>query len=128
MVKDPLRRHEAVAGAARVHRPDAASEASVTRTLPAPPDAVTPWLTDPGRRRRWLDVDPEVRSATAVRSLRWGWPDGTRVTLRVLPAPGGRTRLSVRHLLPSGAAPEAEAGWVERLDRLAAVVGDGSAG
>lgn len=108
-------------------RPDGAFEANVTRTLPVPTDVTLAWLTDPDRRRRWLEVEPELRSTRAVRSLRWGWPDGTRVTMHVHGAAGDRTRLSVQHRVPDddGLADLKQA-WVERFDRLAAAIADGA--
>lgn len=106
-------------------RADGSFEAGASRTLPVPPDVTMTWLTDPERRRRWLEVEPEVRSATAVRSLRWGWPDGTRVTLQVMPASGGRTRLSAQHSVPDDAAvAAAKDAWGTRLDRLRALLDD----
>lgn len=110
-------------------RPDGSFEANVTRTLPVPTDEALRWLTEPAARQRWLDVEPELRSATAVRSVRWGWPDGGRVTLQVLPAPGGRTRLSVRHRTADADAVAAlKREWSDRLDRLQAALTEPAGG
>lgn len=108
-------------------RPDGRFEASATRTLPVPTDVTLSWLTDPELRGRWLDVEPEVRSTRAVKSVRWSWPGGARVTLHVLPAPGDRTRLSVQHSATDGdaIAPLKEE-WSGRFDRLQAAMTDPS--
>ena len=108
-------------------RPDGAFEANVTRTLPVPTEVTLAWLTDPDRRRRWLDVEPELRSTRAVRSLRWAWPDGSRVTVHVHAAPGDRTRLSVQHrTTDADALAELKAAWTGRFDRLQQALTDGS--
>ncbi len=104
-------------------RPDGSFEANLTRTLAAPTDVTLGWLTDADRRARWLEVEPELRSTRATTSVRWGWPDGGRVTLHVLAAPGGRTRLSVQHRTQDAAAiPELKRAWSARFDRLQAAL------
>jgi hypothetical protein len=124
MVKDPLRRHVIRAEGAP---PADGGEARVVRLLPAPTAVVLGWLTDAGRRREWLDAEPEVRTARAVRSVRWGWPDGGRVTLHVHGAAGDGTRLSVRHRTPdAGAVPALEQQWSAAFARLERALADGA--
>jgi hypothetical protein len=105
-------------------RSDGTFEAGVSVTLPVPREEAWTWVADPERVARWLDVDVEVRGETAPKTVRWGWPDGTRVMVAVdaLPdaAAGPRSRVSVAH----GALPgpevlgEAKAAWKDRLARL----------
>jgi hypothetical protein len=103
-------------------RPDGSFEAGASRTYPLPVEQVLRWLADAEQRDRWLDVVPEVRGTPSVRSVRWGWPDGTRVTIHLLGQPGDRTRVSVQHkgLADAEALPPRKAYWAERLDCLAA--------
>ena len=108
-------------------RPDGSFEANVTRTLPVPTGTALTWLSEPDRRRRWLELEPELRSTRAVRSLRWAWPDGSRVTVHVHAAAGDRTRLSVQHRTDDAdAIGRLKQEWAARFDRLQDAIAGGA--
>jgi hypothetical protein len=47
------------------------------------------------------------------------WPDEMRVTVTFEDAPGGKTKLTLRHEgMPKDGAEMAEAGWKESLDKF----------
>lgn len=101
-------------------RPGGTFEAGVSKTLPLGVEQAFAWFDDADLRRRWLDVEVEVRGSTPGKSVRWRWPDGTRVTVAFLAAPNGRTRVGVTHAgLPDSAAlADAKSSWTERLSAL----------
>lgn len=105
-------------------RADRTFEAAVSRAVAVAPDMAFAWLADAALRSRWLEVEPEVLGATRGRSVRWGWPDGGRVTLRLTALPDGRTRVAVRHRVEhdgrddGGRMTALEHYWADRLDAL----------
>ncbi|WP_149203293.1 DUF4287 domain-containing protein [Actinotalea subterranea] len=107
-------------------RPDGTFEAGVSATLPVPVDAVFACVAEPERRARWLDVEPEVRGATPHKTVRWTWPDGTRVLATVTELPGGRTRVSLTQsgLPDADALAPAKEYWRERMAALRELLTD----
>lgn len=98
-------------------RADGTFEATASVTLTAHVEHLFTLLTDPGPRSRWLDVEPVEQRTTPPRSVRWHWPDGSRVALRLTPQAGGKVRLAVQHQRLTGAdqvRPAKEA-WAARL-------------
>jgi len=72
-------------------------------------------------RARWLPgVTPRVLAARSGRSVRFEWPDGTRVEVAFVDKGPAKSQVSVQHLgLPSRArADRVRAEWGERLDAL----------
>ena len=101
-------------------RPDGTFEATGSKIVPLGTAATYRLLTDPAQRARWLDMEPSLRGATEPTSVRWDWPDGSRVTVRLEDA-GGRTRVAVQHhrLADADALAVMKAFWRDRLAQLA---------
>ena len=108
-------------------RADGTFEATTSRTLPVTPDIAFAWLADVAVRSRWLDVEPEVRGMTPGRSIRWAWPDGGRVTVRLTGLPDGRTRVAVQHrgLDDVERLTALKVYWADRLDVLRELAAQG---
>lgn len=116
-------------------RADGTFEASVTKQVRAPLDAVYAALTDPVRRFGWLDsalavshpgVRLDVIGETAGKSVRWRWFDdaedaGCRVVATVSRA-GDAVRVAITHtgLPDTERATELKEMWRERLAALGA--------
>ena len=76
--------------------------------------------SSPGRRARWLPgVKLTVRKATANRSMRITWPDGTSVELW-FQSKGKKSQVGVQHtrLKSKAEQEERKAYWSARLDAL----------
>lgn len=101
-------------------RPDGTFEASGSKIVPLGTAATYRLLTDPAQRSRWLDMEPTLRGTTEPTSVRWDWPDGSRVTVRLEDAEG-RTRVAVQHhrLGDADALAVMKAFWRDRLAQLA---------
>ncbi|NTW38797.1 MAG: hypothetical protein HGA44_02745 [Cellulomonadaceae bacterium] len=101
-------------------RADGTFETTVTKTLPAPLDTAVRWLTDPELRAAWLDVEVDERGSTPGKRVRWGLPDGSRVTVHLLDLPPGRSRFAVQHQALAGAdaVTTAKHEWAARLATL----------
>lgn len=108
-------------------RSDGTFEATATKVLPVDAAEAFAWLTEPDLRRRWLDVDPDVRGSIDIRTVRWGWPDGSFVTAHLDVLADGRSRVAVQHRgLPDAAT---HARWKEYwVGRMGALHGAVSAG
>jgi hypothetical protein len=91
-------------------------DADVTRVYDAFADART--------RKRWLDEDVTIRSATAHKRIRLAWPDGTSVVVGFVAKGAAKSVAAVQHekLADRVAADAAKLAWGERFDRLASVV------
>jgi hypothetical protein len=79
----------------------------------------TAWADD-AARVRWLPEPIAVRTATQDRSMRIGWPDGSRVAVYFWAKGEGKSQVKVSHeKLPYEAAVAAmKAFWSQALDRL----------
>ena len=80
------------------------------------------WADD-GTRRRWLDgVAATVRTATAPKSLRLQWPDGTIVVVGFAAKSDAKSMVALTHtkLRSKAALVDAKKYWTDRLDALAA--------
>ena len=86
------------------------------------------WAAD-ATRRRWLAVTATVRTATAPKTVRLQWPDGTIVIAGFVPKGARKSVVAVVHTkLPDRpAADRAKAFWAEQLDRLAALLAESPA-
>ncbi|GGC01876.1 DUF4287 domain-containing protein [Cellulomonas carbonis] len=111
-------------------RPDGTWEAGASVTVAVPLARAWELCTEPAGRARWLDVEPTVRGATEGKTVRWTFPDGTRVLVSLTALPdgpaGARTRVSATHRGVEGADAVAErkAWWRVRLGRLREVAAE----
>lgn len=98
-------------------------EATKSKTLPVPIAKLYRACRDKRRREKWLPrIDLTVRKATADRSMRITWDDGTSVELWFTAKGAGKSQVQVQHTqLASKADAEArKTFWAERLGALAA--------
>lgn len=96
--------------------------ASKSKTLPVAAETVHPCFTDPEKRRRWLDEDVEIRTATAPKSVRMTWPDGTGVEVWITTKGEAKCSVAIEHtkLDSPDAVAEKKEFWGTALGRLAA--------
>jgi hypothetical protein len=102
-------------------RSDGAYEVSKSRTFNVPVHALFEACADSATRRRWLDgVDAAIRTATAPKSMRLQWPDGTIVALWFTPKGAAKSTIALAHskLASREALDNAKAEWTTRLDAL----------
>jgi hypothetical protein len=79
---------------ARLQRMDGTYEASKSRTFAVPVARLFDAWANSRTRRRWLnEPDVKVRTATAPKSIRLGWNDGTIVVVGFCPRDHRRARL-----------------------------------
>lgn len=110
----------------RGQRRNGAYEAGKSRTFNVPVKTLFEAWADNARRRRWLDRgDIAVRTATAPKSIRLQWPDGTIVVVGFVPKGNAKSAVAVVHtkLRDRAASEKAKAYWTERLDALASLFG-----
>ena len=108
----------------RGQRRDGTYEAGRSRTFNVPVTALFKAWADDRTRRRWLDgVKIVVRTATAPKSMRLQWPDGTLVVVGFTPKGDRKSVVSLAHTkLPDrGASEKAKKFWTARLDALTSV-------
>jgi uncharacterized protein YndB with AHSA1/START domain len=101
-------------------------EANKSKTVPVPVDRLFAAWADARTRRRWLpDVKLEVRRATANRSMRITWDDGTSVVAGFDSRGPQKSIVALTHQkLPDRArADELKRYWGERLEALAEMLG-----
>ena len=107
----------------RGQRRGGAYEATKSRTFNVPVSTLFKAWTDDETRRQWLGVKATVRKASAPKSIRLQWPDGTIIPVWFTPK-GSKSNVAVTQVkLPSkAAADEAKKQWAARLDALASVL------
>ena len=107
-------------------RPDG-YQVSRSKTLAVAASAAFKAWEDKRQRKRWLaDADFTVRKATADKSLRLTWGDGTTtVEVMIYPKGEGKCQVTVQHnkLADAAAGERMKAYWGEQLDRLKEVLG-----
>jgi len=112
---------------ARGQRRDGTYEASKSRTFNVPVATLFEAWADAKIRRRWLD-EPTivVRTATASKSMRLGWPDGTIIAVGFTAKGPAKSAVALAHTkLPDReTANHLKRYWAERLEALAAQVGN----
>ena len=100
-------------------------EVSRSRTFSVPVTVLfEAWAAD-AARRTWLgDVGATVRTATAPKSIRLRWPDGTIVIAGFTAKGEAKSTVAVAHTkLPDRAALDrAKQAWTDRLDALASML------
>ena len=105
----------------RGQRLDGMYEASKSKTFNVPVKTLFRAWADSGMRRRWLDdVKTVVRTATATKSMRLQWPDGTIVAIWFTPKGEAKSVVALAHtkLRDKAASDKAKTYWRDRLDAL----------
>jgi len=99
-------------------------QTSKSRTFDADVARVYDAFADTRTRKRWLDEDVTIRSATAHKRMRLAWPDGTSVVVGFVAKGAAKSVAAVQHekLADRVAVDAAKLAWGERFDRLASVV------
>ena len=106
---------------ARGQRRDGTYEASKSRTFNVPVTTLFDAWKDPKVRKRWLgDSAVKVRTATAPKSMRLGWSDGTIIAVGFYPKGKSKSSVAVQHTkLPDrNTADRLKQYWSERFDAL----------
>jgi hypothetical protein len=109
----------------RGQRRSGAYEAGKSRTFNIPVRALFDAWADPATRRRWLGgVDLVVRTATAPKSMRLQWPDGTLVIVGFIAKGPAKSVVAVTHtkLRDKAASDKAKAFWTDRLAALSSAL------
>jgi hypothetical protein len=111
---------------ARGQRRDGTYEAGKSRTFNVPVAELFDAWNDAAVRRRWLsEPGVKVRTATASKAMRLGWPDGTIVVVAFAPKGAGKSNVALTHTKVSDKATSdrLKQYWAEKLDALAVVLG-----
>jgi hypothetical protein len=105
----------------RGQRRGGAYEVTKSKTFNVPVTALFDAWADAATRRRWLRVETVVRTATAPKSMRLQWPDGTVVVAGFTSKGASKSMVALAHTkLPDrSAADKAKTYWTDRLDALA---------
>ncbi len=106
---------------ARGQRRDGTYEVSKSRTYNVPVSELFEAWADSGTRRRWLDATGvKLRTATAPKSLRLGWSDGSIIAVGFLDKGKGKSAVAVQHTrLPDRETAERlKSYWAEQLTAL----------
>ena len=109
---------------ARGQRRDGTYEASKSRTFNVAVSALFDAWSDATVRRRWLSEPIKIRTATAPKSMRLGWSDGSIIAIGFYPKATGKSSVAVQHtkLPDKDSAERLKKYWSERLDDLATVL------
>jgi hypothetical protein len=108
----------------RGQRRGGAFEASKSKTFNYSPAVVFRAWSDAATRRKWLGVDATIRTATAPKTIRLTWPDGTIVIGYLTPKGPDKTQLAVTHtkLATKAVADATKSDWAARLSALGALL------
>jgi hypothetical protein len=108
----------------RGQRRSGAYETTKSRTFDVPVTALFRAWADDQTRRRWLGGESSVRTATAPKSLRLQWPDGTIVAVNFTAKGPKKSAVALAHtkLRSKGAADDARKHWTDRLDTLGSML------
>jgi len=110
---------------ARGQRRDGTYEANKSRTFDVPIATLFEAWADAGTRRRWLDGESvKVRTATAPKSMRLGWSDGSIIAVGFLPKGESKSAVAVQHTkVPDReTADSLKKYWTDRLDALGEIL------
>ena len=110
---------------ARGQRRDGTYEANKSRTFDVPVTTLFEAWTDADLRNRWLDGESvKIRTATAPRSMRLGWSDGSIIAVGFLPKGKSKSAVAVSHTkLPDKATSDRlKQYWSDRLEALGEVL------
>ena len=100
-------------------------EAGKSKTFNVPVRALFDAWSDDALRRKWLNgVKVAVRTATAPKSIRLQWPDGTIVAVWFMAKGDTKSTVGVQHMkLPDKAAAEnSRKFWGDRFNALSSVL------
>jgi hypothetical protein len=106
---------------ARGQRRDGTYEASKSRTFDVPVATLFEAWADASVRRRWLDGESvKVRTATAPKSMRLGWSDGSIIAIGFQAKGKSKSSVAVQHtkLPDKETADRLKQYWSDRLDIL----------
>jgi uncharacterized protein YndB with AHSA1/START domain len=100
---------------------DGTFAAGASRTVATTATRLFDAFADPELRARWLPgIELAVRTATAPKTFRADWPDGTRLVVGVTPQGAAKAQVALQHqkLADARAAARQKAYWRERLTVL----------
>lgn len=117
-------RYEQERGLRETYQTAGGYQAGASRTFSVPVMELYAAWADPSLRGEWLPEPITVRKATASRSMRITWPDGTNVDVNFIAKDEGRSQLSLQHskLADSESVARVKAYWASALDRLRALL------
>jgi hypothetical protein len=110
---------------ARGQRRDGTYEANKSRTFDVPVTKLFEAWTDAKLRDRWLNGESvKIRTATAPKSMRIGWSDGSIIAVGFLPKGKSRSSVALGHtkLPDKETADRLKQYWSDRLDALGEVL------
>jgi hypothetical protein len=110
---------------ARGQRRNGTWEASKSRTFAVPVDKLFDAFQSAAKRKKWLDAKIVVRKATAPKSMRVTWDDGTSVQMWFTPKGEAKSNVAVQHtkLSSKADADRMKVYWGEKLDALNQALG-----
>lgn len=113
--------YEQARGLRKKHETPTGFQISRSVTLPHPVARLFAAWSDPKRRARWLPEPILVRTETALKSMRFTWPDGTHVETYFWQRSAQKCQVTVQHnRLPNQrAAARMKRFWAEALSRFA---------
>lgn len=116
--------YERARGLRAVHQTSRGFGAGVSKTVKAPLAALWQAWMDEQVRARWLPEGFTARGASAEKSLRINWPDGSDVQVLFTAKGADRTQVSVEHgkLESAARVAEVKAFWRGRLEALKALL------
>ena len=108
----------------RGQRRGGAYETTRSKTYNVPVDALFAAWADDAARRQWMGIKTSVRTATAPKSMRLQWPDGTIVAVWFTAKGATKSMVAIAQTkLPSRAAAEqAKKEWTARLEALGPIL------
>jgi hypothetical protein len=112
---------------ARGQRRDGSYEAAKSRTFNVPVSTLFDAWADASIRKRWLNgAAVKVRTATAPKSMRLGWDDGSIIAVGFTPKGKAKSAVALAHMkLPDReTSNRLKEYWSERLDALGEVLAE----
>jgi hypothetical protein len=112
---------------ARGQRRDGSYEAAKSRTFNVPVSTLFDAWADASIRKRWLNgAAVKVRTATAPKSMRLGWDDGSIIAVGFTPKGKSKSAVALAHMkLPDReTSNRLKEYWSERLDALGEVLAE----
>ena len=109
---------------AKGQRRDGSYEAGKSRTYNVPVATLFDAWHDARTRKRWLDEPVKVRTATAPKTMRLGWSDGSIIAVGFMPKGKDKSSVSLAHtkLADRESADRFKKYWTERLNVLSDVL------
>ncbi|MEO8575817.1 MAG: hypothetical protein ABI556_03915 [Gemmatimonadales bacterium] len=109
---------------AKGQRRDGSYEAGKSKTFNVPvADLYDAWI-DARKRKRWLEADVKVRTATAPKSMRLGWSDGSIIAVGFIAKGNDKSSVALAHTkLPDRETSDRfKKYWSDRLDALTEIL------